>query len=652
MRSALALASFLLAGTLLSCGRRPAPPLDSPPEAPAAQAPPAAPDPPRVPLTSVASDPSIGGRVVVAELRARRLAIVASDEDRAVLVVDPAQRRLVQRVDLDSRPGQLIVSEAGDVIVARRDRADVLLLHGTDDLERPLRRGGSIATADEPIALAVANEQLFVAAGVSSRLEAFDLDTGERAWAVDTAREPRAVAVSSDKVFVTHAAASTIVVVRRDGAELASMPIRDSRSIGGCIATKTPPAPLPFEDRTSCMPTKVALHARHGSSLVRFAGKRERLLVTDVLVDPGASAHHALSSGYGGTRSAPVEFDVRAIGGSVLLQHGRDDVAIGACPLPSAATSDPASGRMFVACLGTNKVAEATLRPSGDDVVFATESLHSTGAGATGLAFVADRDELYVHAEFDRTLSIYTPDPEWKKARFRLHSSRARVDINVGPSPTPLGDAAALGRRLFHDAGNTRISGDGRACVSCHPDGRDDGLVWSSPEGPRQTPTLAGRIDGGPFSWSGAHATVADHLRETVKRLHGSGLRADELAALEAYLRWLPPAPRSAARSSEAALRGERIFRSSKTQCASCHPADDGFADRDRHDVGSKTAGDRAGAFRTPSLRFVGRTGPYFHDGRYATLRELLRKCDGTMGTTAHLSDENIAELEAYLETL
>ena len=31
-----------------------------------------------------------------------------------------------------------------------------------------------------------------------------------------------------------------------------------------------------------------------------------------------------------------------------------------------------------------------------------------------------------------------------------------------------------------------RLSGDGRACASCHPDGRDDGLVWSTPNGPRQ----------------------------------------------------------------------------------------------------------------------------------------------------------------------
>lgn len=45
-------------------------------------------------------------------------------------------------------------------------------------------------------------------------------------------------------------------------------------------------------------------------------------------------------------------------------------------------------------------------------------------------------------------------------------------------------------------------------------------------------------------------------------------------------------------------------------------------------------------------------TAPYFHDGRYATLGELLRETKGKMGWGADLGDDDLAALEAYLLTL
>ena len=56
--------------------------------------------------------------------------------------------------------------------------------------------------------------------------------------------------------------------------------------------------------------------------------------------------------------------------------------------------------------------------------------------------------------------------------------------------------------------------------------------------------------------------------------------------------------------------------------------------------------------FDTPSLRFVSGTAPYFHDGRYATLRDLLASTDHDMGHTMHLSHGEREALAAYLESL
>ena len=56
--------------------------------------------------------------------------------------------------------------------------------------------------------------------------------------------------------------------------------------------------------------------------------------------------------------------------------------------------------------------------------------------------------------------------------------------------------------------------------------------------------------------------------------------------------------------------------------------------------------------FRVPGLRNVALTAPYFHDGRYGTLLDMVQGCDGKMGTTKHLPETDKASLVAYLETL
>ena len=94
------------------------------------------------------------------------------------------------------------------------------------------------------------------------------------------------------------------------------------------------------------------------------------------------------------------------------------------------------------------------------------------------------------------------------------------------------------------------------------------------------------------------------------------------------------------------------MFRSEKTGCASCHGADGDLPDGSQHDVKSRGAADTQARFDTPSLKLVGGSAPYFHDGRYPDLKTLLVKSDGKMGHTKHLSTADLADLEAYLETL
>src|SRR5262249_20842621 len=117
--------------------------------------------------------------------------------------------------------------------------------------------------------------------------------------------------------------------------------------------------------------------------------------------------------------------------------------------------------------------------------------------------------------------------------------------IALAPPAHPQNVSLALGRVLFHMVGDDRISHDGRACASCHPDGRDDGLTWSTPNGPRRSITLAGRVnEPAPFSWTGSERSLHEHVGITFTRLKGNGgLRSMELDALIEYVQTLAPPP-------------------------------------------------------------------------------------------------------------
>ena len=108
-------------------------------------------------------------------------------------------------------------------------------------------------------------------------------------------------------------------------------------------------------------------------------------------------------------------------------------------------------------------------------------------------------------------------------------------------------------------------------------------------------------------------------------------------AADSAFDRWWYGKQKDAI--SDAARRGYEIFRTTGA-CAGCHamrPAEAAFSDFEFHATGTVAEGstdlgrmsvtgveaDR-GRFRTPTLRNVALTAPYFHDGSAKTLADVI----------------------------
>ncbi|MBX3205605.1 MAG: hypothetical protein KF764_11095 [Labilithrix sp.] len=660
-----------------------------------------------------ASEARDGSAVVLAKVGARTVAYIADEDDSAVRAFDLATKTELSRTPLDGRPGQMLVDKAGRLLVALRTEQSVAVLEATDDDRAPLDATAKIATAGaEPIAMALTPDDatLLVTTGWGHSLEAYALASAERRFAVDVAREPRAVTVASDgkTAYVAHAAASHLSAVDLDEAARSVTPIdlgipgwteirRGSSGGGLLLLFKLDDDGLGDRERRNLFicgtgrlhrevkfPSRVArqsfalarVHVKAPNAKRGDAELVERVLAPHMAVATGDAK--VRSSGYGGggleeSENVPAEmFDIDVIDAAKRSRatglHSRvgPQLRAGAqaCRLPRAAVVDDARQRLYVSCLGIDKVMEYDA--SGATPAGGFKRAIDVGAGPTGIALDPETRNAVVWSAFDRVVNVFSVadgespaagagegTPAKNPAAAKAPPPPEVVRIAVAPPSTPLSPEAALGERLFHRAGNTKISKDGRACASCHPDGRDDGLVWSTPDGPRQTILLAGRVErASPFGWLGKHGSLEEHITITMKNLKGTGASAEELTALAAWLRAMKAPPRA----KQVAMgpkeeRGRELFNSSALQCGTCHAEKNGFSDHESHDVASATGADVSRQFLVPSLRFVGGSSPYFHDGRYASLGELLEKND-KMGDTKALSREDRDALEAYLHTL
>lgn len=221
--------------------------------------------------------------------------------------------------------------------------------------------------------------------------------------------------------------------------------------------------------------------------------------------------------------------------------------------------------------------------------------------------------------------------------RFAAGASRLDADLEAG-------------RALFYSAVDPGITtpGSGVSCATCHFEGRNDGWTWAFDDDPRQTPSLAGPVSlTAPVTWTDEVPTVSDEAVFTsVGRMGGLGLADAEVEALAAFVDWTPDVDvPDRGTTDPLVLRGAELFARADVACASCHSGPR-YTDNETHYIHPVFA-------NTPTLVGVSATPPYFHDGRAATLADvLLASRDGSMGSTAALSDEDLAALEAFLASL
>ncbi|MBS2011856.1 MAG: c-type cytochrome [Deltaproteobacteria bacterium] len=624
-----------------------------------------------------------GATLALARIEGRRVALVADEDAKAILTVDLETKTELAQTPLGAMPGHLYVAKDGRVIVAMRDANQVAVFTSNGRAGEPLAKRCAIATPAEPVAIAASQDDgtMVVSAGWGRKLLALDGKTLASRFEAKLPREPRSVVVSDDgkTAFVSHAVGSVMSAVdlAGQGHEVKELSLRghepgqlqqlemQRKRIKKMHANDPEAAKAQLEELETEAKREIAGRPScQGFALAKSTAVPGRIFAPQVMVDPGDPEQRP--DGYGDENQQtetpavavvdegakqPMVSSLTMGREHLMFQRGRDSRdPRPECLLPRAAAVDAKTKSLLVTCYGIDAV--IAYDAASASPLTSERRRWTVGSGPSGIVVDPDKHRAVVWSQFDRTLSTFPIGGS------ELADDKVAPPLVVRTAMAPLKEKLpaeyALGRILFHAAGDMRISGDGRACASCHPDGRDDAITWATPEGPRRSIMLAGRASRtAPYSWNGNENTLHNHLGNTFDRLSGKGLRSIELDALVTYVTRMPapPAVTLEKGEKEKAERGRQIFASAEAGCASCHSGAD-MTDGQNHDVSSKHKSDRAGAFNTPSLHLVGGTGPYFHDGRYTSLKELLQKSDGKMGKTAHLSPNDLDALETFLRTL
>ncbi len=267
-----------------------------------------------------------------------------------------------------------------------------------------------------------------------------------------------------------------------------------------------------------------------------------------------------------------------------------------------------------------------------------------------------------------------------RDASYLLPQIQGLKDPNLFvPADNPLTkQKIELGRVLFFDK---RLSKNNTiACASCHLLGKGftDGIPVArginNREGTRSSPTVINRVYGSAQFWDGRALTLEeqsieplvdptehgfkdhDEMIAKIRQISGYRKLFQKVFGREIVIEDVGKALASFQRTilsgnspvdkfdvggdetalSESASRGLSLFKR-KARCGFCHSGFNMTEDKFRNigigwdtntvDLGrylvTKQVED-IGAFKTPTLREIGRTAPYMHDGRFKTLEEVV----------------------------
>jgi YVTN family beta-propeller protein len=574
--------------------------------------------------------------------------LAANADNGTVTVVDLAERKAIREIPVGEKPegvswiggkratGPAPAGEALAAVTLYRDRQVVLFNPATGAIVK------RIAVKAEPYGIVVnkAGTRAWVTHEYPGVVSEIELPTGNILREIPAGVMLRGIALAPDesRLYVTEFQTGILNAI-----DLAEGTITDSWK----------------GHTTDNLARHVALHPTRPKAYM--AHQRSMIKVND-----GAGSifpHVSVMDLKPGKDKRRVSFAMDTFNGVYVVTN----------PWESAISPD--GKRFYVVYAGTNDMNFCNV-VDDDYAEIERVGVMRVGKNPRAVSVAPDGKSVVIYNALDFSVSVHDPIRMTKLA-----------DIKV--CDPPKSPEWVRGKVLFNTALPPLTSRRWIACSSCHPDGHADGRVWQQPEGLRKTTALFGMAHTHPLHYSADRDEVQDFeftIRSNLMR--GTGLisgklspkigfhkvelevktsgKSSDLDALAIYSNSFQPelSPHivGPGKLTVSAERGKALFFSKETACATCHSgpyySDSSMtAPFKLHDIG--TGGDdkseRMGtAYDTPTLLGIYRTAPYLHDGKAATIRDVLTTCNAgdKHGKTSHLSPPQIDDLVSFLQSL
>ncbi len=569
----------------------------------------------------------------IAVLSSGHVAVVNPDQG-SVSFLDPTTLAVLATTSVGGEPHALVEVPLGSghaVAVANYRQGELVFV---DEGSMGVTKRLPLCAGPYGVALTPDASAVLVSCEWDGTLQRVDAQSFAVSVVASGLRRPRAVAAVGTEVYV---------------ADFVGGLVHDISSSG---ATQTSLVPL----AASYRPALTQMSANLATALVPAFGS---LFVSHVLENnAGNETAEPEAEDYGSVTSTNPKINpsLTTYGGSQPVLYAQYDGGPRVYSGPSAVAAF-GSRYLLVAHVSTANVAVIDTQATTTDT--RAVGTFQVGAGPSGIAVDASKQVAYVDNALDQSVSIIDlTQPLAAPAQILAQPSTTLVrDL-----PSPYSAEALAGRRLFFDATNPHVTPSGVvSCASCHPGGSDDGLVWlihtaNIPTKSRRTPHLCNaKTPTAPFHWNGQFSTMSDLVTNTMTNLMAGDALLVDVGSIQSFVDEIVQPPVLPVSDSASVARGEALFQSSTLACNKCH---DGsyFTDDKLHAVltpMSLLSADVIPMSNTPGLHGVFLMAPYFHDGRAATLYDVLTQPYASeMDHTTGLDSGSVNDLIAYLESL
>lgn len=232
-----------------------------------------------------------------------------------------------------------------------------------------------------------------------------------------------------------------------------------------------------------------------------------------------------------------------------------------------------------------------------------------------------------------------------------LAAKKCVGSIELGPKVEMT--QARKGQMFFGDAG--LCFQQWQSCATCHPDARVDALNWDLMNdglgNPKNAKSMYKAHFTPPTMISGIRPDAEACVRKGIRHIQFAVRPDADACCIDEFMKAMVAVPSPYlvnGQLSEKAKLGEAVFK--KAKCDVCHSGEF-FTDMQMHDVKTRAEFDRRDDWDTPTLLEVWRTGPYMHDGRYVTMKEVFTAGKHEL-QEVQLTEEEIDQLVEYVMSL